>query len=66
MGYKEECFNINDPKEIIKNMIDTPFSKMQGITYERLVKEGQVKPIRTVDSMKETFPLLSILSRNRA
>lgn len=56
MGYKEECFNINDPKVVIKNMLDTPFSKSQGITYERLVKEGQVKPIRTVESMKEHFP----------
>lgn len=56
MGFKDECFTWDDPVPILKKMLDTEFNRKQGITYERLVKEGQIKPIRNSETMEEHFP----------
>lgn len=64
MGYKDECFTWDNPTELIKKFLDTEFNKKQGLSYEKLLVKGQVKPIRTVETMKEHFPYYPYSPKN--
>ncbi|CZE47734.1 molybdopterin-containing oxidoreductase family protein [Campylobacter geochelonis] len=55
MGFTDECFDW-DSRYILSTMLDTKFNKEQNIDYERAVVKGQIKPIRTPQTMKEHFP----------